>query len=95
MTQKLFKIVGLIVEASGIQIAGKRVPASARQSGRIHQPKGRFRCNSGHAVIEACVAGFDICQLPDVCILPNLNYGMVELLLEDAHPDDEPSRRRS
>ena len=88
MTQKLFKIVGLIVEASGIQIAGKRVPASARQSGRIHQPKGRFRCNSGHAVIEACVAGFDICQLPDFYILPYI-------LLEDAHPDDEPSRRRS
>ena len=39
------------------------------------------------------MAGFDICQLPDVCILPNLNYGMVELLLEDAHPDDEPLRR--
>jgi len=41
------------------------------------------------------VAGFDICQLPDFYILPYLKYGMVELLLEDAHPDDEPSRRRS
>ncbi len=55
-----------------------------------HKPKGRFRCNSGHAVIEACVAGLGICQLPDFYILPYLKHGMVELLLEDAQPDDEP-----
>ena len=56
----------------------------------VHRPQGRFRCNSGHAVIEACVAGFGICQLPDFYILPYLKHGMVELLLEDVQPDDEP-----
>jgi len=56
----------------------------------IHRPKGRFRCNSGHAVMEACVSGLGICQLPDFYILPYLKHGMVELLLEDVQPDDEP-----
>jgi DNA-binding transcriptional LysR family regulator len=56
----------------------------------IHKPTGRFRCNSGHAVIEACVAGLGICQLPDFYILPYLKHGMVELLLEDAQPDNDP-----
>lgn len=56
----------------------------------IHRPQGRFRCNSGQAVMEACVAGLGICQLPDFYILPYLKHGMVELLLEDMQPDDEP-----
>ncbi|SEJ47047.1 DNA-binding transcriptional regulator, LysR family [Sphingobium sp. AP50] len=54
-----------------------------------HNPKGRFRCNSGHAVIEACIADFGICQLPDFYILPHLKQGMVELVLEDQQPEDE------
>lgn len=57
---------------------------------REHRPKGRFRCNSGHAVIEACVAGFGVCQLPDFYILPYLRRGLVELLLEEARPAQEP-----
>lgn len=56
----------------------------------IHRPKGRFRCNSGHAVMEACVSGLGICQLPEFYVLPYLKHGMVELLLEDAQPDAEP-----
>ena len=55
-----------------------------------HRPKGRFRCNSGHAVMEACVSGLGVCQLPDFYVLPYLQHGMVELLLEDAQSDDEP-----
>lgn len=56
----------------------------------VHRPQGRFRCNSGHAVMEACIAGLGVCQLPDFYILPHLKHGMVELLLEDVQPDDEP-----
>ncbi|MGK2912074.1 MAG: LysR family transcriptional regulator, partial [Sphingobium sp.] len=56
----------------------------------LHHPKGRFRCNSGSAVMEACVSGLGICQLPDFYILPYLKHGMVELVLEDVQPDDEP-----
>lgn len=55
-----------------------------------HRARGRFKCNSGHTVIEACVAGFGICQLPDFYITPYLRHGMVELLLEDFQPDEEP-----
>lgn len=55
-----------------------------------YRPAGRFRCNSGHAVIEACIAGAGICQLPDFYILPFLKHGMVELVLEDARSADEP-----
>ena len=56
----------------------------------VHRPKGRFKCNSGHAVMEACIAGLGICQLPDFYILPYLKHGMVELLLEHCQPKDEP-----
>ena len=55
-----------------------------------HRPAGRFRCNSGHAVMEACVAGLGICQLPEFYVLPHLQHGMVELILEEYQPDDEP-----
>lgn len=55
-----------------------------------HKPVGRFRCNSGHAVMEACIAGLGICQLPDFYIASALQHGMVELLLEDVQPEDEP-----
>lgn len=41
-------------------------------------------------VIEACVAGLGICQLPEFYVLPYLRYGMVKLLLEDVRPKDEP-----
>ncbi|HKT76414.1 MAG TPA: LysR family transcriptional regulator [Sphingobium sp.] len=56
----------------------------------LFRPKGRFRCNSGHAVIEACIAGLGICQLPDFYILPFLQPGMVELILDDHRPAHEP-----
>ena len=56
----------------------------------IHRPRGRSRCNSGHAVMEACVSGLGICQLPDFYVLPYLKHGMVELLFDDLQPNDEP-----
>lgn len=56
----------------------------------LHHPKGRFRCNSGHAVVEACISGLGICQLPDFYILPHLRHGMVEILLDEFRPTDEP-----
>ncbi|SER31450.1 transcriptional regulator, LysR family [Sphingobium sp. YR768] len=55
-----------------------------------HRPSGRYRCNSGQAVIEACVAGLGICQLLEFYVLPYLRHGMVKLLLEDIRPKDEP-----
>jgi DNA-binding transcriptional LysR family regulator len=55
-----------------------------------HRPNGRFRCKSGQAVIEACVAGLGICQLPEFYILPYFKHGMVKLVLDDVRPHDEP-----
>lgn len=57
---------------------------------QLHRPRGRFRCNSGQAVVEACIAGLGICQLPDFYILPYLKHGMVVRVLDDYQPDDEP-----
>ena len=57
---------------------------------QIHRPKGRLRCNSGQAVIEACASGMGICQLPDFYILPYLKQNLVTRILEDFQPDDEP-----
>lgn len=56
----------------------------------LYRPKGRFRCNSGQAVIDGCISGLGICQLPDFYILPYLQHGMVDLILEDYRPADEP-----
>lgn len=56
----------------------------------LHRPTGRFRCNSGQAVIDACISGLGICQLPDFYILPYLRHGMVEIILEDFRAKDEP-----
>lgn len=56
----------------------------------LHRPGGRFRCNSGRAVIEACIAGMGICQLPDFYILTYLKRGMVIRVLDDYQVEDEP-----
>lgn len=57
---------------------------------QIFHPKGRFRCNSGQAVIEACISGLGICQLPDFYILPYLRHGMVMRIMDELQPEDEP-----
>lgn len=55
----------------------------------VHHPKGRFRCNSGQAVIHASVSGFGICQLPHFYVLSYLDHGMVTLILEKFQPGNE------
>src|SRR6218665_290748 len=57
---------------------------------RTFSPKGRFRCNSGHAVMEACLAGAGICQLPEFYVVPFLRQGGLQLLLDDSRPEEEP-----
>ncbi|MDQ4419089.1 LysR family transcriptional regulator [Sphingobium sp. DEHP117] len=56
----------------------------------IHRPKGRFRCNSGYAVMEACLAGMGVCQLPEFYVLPHLDSGKVAVVLSDYQTNDEP-----
>ncbi|MGV3770089.1 MAG: LysR family transcriptional regulator [Sphingobium phenoxybenzoativorans] len=55
-----------------------------------HRPRGRWRCNSGAAVVDAALAGMGLCQLPEFYILPHLASGRLALVLEDHRADDEP-----
>lgn len=55
-----------------------------------YRPQGRFRCNSGQAVLEACLAGMGICQLPEFYALPSLTEGQLEFILPDHRTDEEP-----
>lgn len=60
--------------------------------GTVHtiRPKGRWRCNSGEAVLEAALLDMGICQLPDFYVLPHLADGSLEVLLDNCRPADEP-----
>ncbi|MBB4858656.1 DNA-binding transcriptional LysR family regulator [Novosphingobium chloroacetimidivorans] len=56
----------------------------------VHRPAGKFRCNSGNVVAEACLEGAGVCQLPDFYVRPHLQAGTLHPLLIDYAPDDEP-----
>lgn len=56
----------------------------------LHKPKGRFRCNSGQAVVDACLAGIGICQLPEFYVQASLENGQLVPVLENFRPADEP-----
>ncbi len=71
-----------------------------RNQGRdiTYRPSGRWRCNSGVAVLDAVLAGMGICQLPEFYLKGHLGKELVELL-PDHRVADEPiwgaySRRR-
>lgn len=55
----------------------------------LHRPQGRFRCNNGQAVIDACISGLGICQLPDFYIVPYLQHGMIRPILQALRPPNE------
>jgi DNA-binding transcriptional LysR family regulator len=57
---------------------------------RAFRPSGRWRCDSGDAVLEAALVGLGICQLPEFYVLPRLADGALEPLLEAYRPKDEP-----
>ncbi|RXR29274.1 LysR family transcriptional regulator [Sphingobium fluviale] len=57
---------------------------------RTVRPNGRWRCNSGDAVLEAALLGLGICQLPEFYVLPQIANGALEPLLEAFRPRDEP-----
>ena len=59
-------------------------------SEHLFQPHGRFQCNSGTAVVEAAVAGFGICQLPEFYVLKHLASGALVPLLDHCRPPNEP-----
>lgn len=57
---------------------------------KYFSPAGRWRCNSGRAVVEAAVAGLGICQLPLFYVRKALADGLLMPVLERAGPVPEP-----
>lgn len=54
-----------------------------------HKVQGRFRCNSGEAVLQAALAGLGLCQLPDFYVRDSLASGRLVELLEAYRSEDE------
>ncbi len=53
------------------------------------KPQGRWRCNSGQAVLDAALQGLGICQLPNFYVDAAIADGRLVPVLEDARPADE------
>ncbi len=54
-----------------------------------HRPHGRFRCNSGYAVLDAALSGLGLCQLPDFYVRSHLARGELIEVLAEHRPQDE------
>lgn len=54
------------------------------------RPKGRWRCNSGEAVVDAALAGMGLCQLPEFYVRPHIAAGRLEAVLDDVRAGGEP-----
>lgn len=63
-----------------------------RLDGQDHlfRPKGRWRCNSGEAVVDAALAGMGLCQLPEFYVLRHVAAGRLETVLDGFRAADEP-----
>ncbi|MBI1685722.1 LysR family transcriptional regulator [Caulobacter hibisci] len=55
----------------------------------VFKPQGRFRCNSGQAVLDAALQGLGVCQLPNFYVDPAIADGRLVPLLEAHNPADE------
>lgn len=56
---------------------------------QTYRPHGRWKCNSGTAVLEACLAGMGICQLPAFYAQDHLAAGRLKEILPDEKPTNE------
>lgn len=54
------------------------------------RPRGRWKVNSGTVALDTALEGQGICQLPDFYVLPHLQSGKLETLLDHQRVDDEP-----
>lgn len=52
------------------------------------RPTGRWRCNSGQAVLAAAMADMGVCQLPEFYVAPHLGRELKELLPAHRAPDE-------
>jgi DNA-binding transcriptional LysR family regulator len=53
------------------------------------RPRGRWRCNSGQAVLDAAIAGLGLCQLPNFYVDGPIAAGTLVPLLDEHRPADE------
>lgn len=53
------------------------------------RPQGRWRCNSGTAVLDAALRGVGLCRLPDFYVEEHIRSGDLVLLLDPFRPKDE------
>lgn len=58
--------------------------------GQTYRPQGRWHCNSGSTVVDACVEGMGLCQLPAFYVREHLAAGRLQEVLADERPDDQP-----
>ena len=54
-----------------------------------YRPLGRFRCNSGYAVLDAALTGLGLCQLPDFYLEQHLARGTLVEILRQHRPREE------
>lgn len=57
---------------------------------RTFMPRGRWRCNSGSAVVEAAIAGMGICQLPSFYVGEAIGSGKLRPILQRYRAEPEP-----
>ncbi|WP_132387309.1 LysR substrate-binding domain-containing protein [Novosphingobium sp. PhB165] len=58
--------------------------------GKTFRPQGRWRCNSGNALLEAALAGMGLCQLPAFYLGDHVAAGRLEPVLAELAPEEEP-----
>lgn len=56
---------------------------------RVIEPSGRWRCNSGAAVVTAALAGRGICQLPEFYVRGHIATGDLMPVLESCRAEPE------
>lgn len=60
------------------------------KNGTSIRPHGRWRCNGGSAVLEACLADMGVCQLPAFYLREHLSKGVLKEVLAKHKPANEP-----
>jgi DNA-binding transcriptional LysR family regulator len=54
-----------------------------------YRPKGRWRCNSGPAIVDAAVNGMGICQLPEFYVAAYIRSGRLIAILDNVRAEDQ------
>lgn len=57
---------------------------------RLFSPRGRWRCNSGAAVVDAALAGMGICQVPSFYVGQHIAEGRLIRIMQQWRTEPEP-----